>query len=113
MPETVSTVLVINQDVSLAEAIHKILAKEGYRVFFIPDLKQACARLGQEGFGLVIADLGQLEQLGEKSRSETDWSSWPPIVLLADYVEENFTNLLWKGLKNSVIVRSRSAGRNC
>src|SRR4030065_1964860 len=105
MRETVSTVLVINQDVSLAEAIHKILAKEGYRVFFIPDLKQACTRLGQEGFGLAFADLGQLEQLGEKSRSETDWSSWPPTVPLADYLEENFTNLLWKGLQNTVVLK--------
>src|SRR3972149_6618316 len=105
MPETVSTVLVINQDLSLAEAIHKILAKEGYRVFFIPDIKQACSRLAQEKFNLAIADLGQLEQLGEKSRCETDWSKWPPIVLLADYVEENLANLFWKGFKNSVAIK--------
>lgn len=105
MPETVSSVLVINQDVSLAEAIHKILAKEGFKVFFIPDLKQACSRLEGEEFNLVIADLNQMEQLGEKSRIETDWSKWPPIVLLADYVEGDFTPLLWKGLKNSVVVK--------
>ena len=105
MPQTVSTVLVINQDLSLAEAIHKILAKEGYRVFFIPDIKQACARLAREEFSLAIADLGQLEQLGEKCRCETDWSKWPPIVLLADYVEENLANLFWKGFKNSVAIK--------
>ena len=105
MPQTISTVLVINQDLSLAEAIHKILAKEGYRVFFIPDIKQACARLAREKFNLAIADLGQLEQLGEKSRCETDWSKWPPIVLLADYVEENLANLFWKGFKNSVAIK--------
>ena len=105
MPQTASTVLVINQDLSLAEAIHKILAKEGYRVFFIPDIKQACARLAREKFNLAIADLGQLEQLGEKSRCETDWSRWPPIVLLADYVDENSANLFWKGFKNSVAIK--------
>ena len=105
MSEQISKVLVVNQDVSLAEAIHKILAKEGYRVFYLPDFYQACSRLKMEHFSLAIADLNQLELLGEKSRAETDWSLWPPVILLTDYVEKNFDHLLWKGFKKSEVIK--------
>jgi pyruvate ferredoxin oxidoreductase gamma subunit len=105
MPETAPCVLVINRDVSLAEAIHKILAREGYRVFFFADLAQAKDRLQKEGCTLVVADLEFLEQMGEKGRAQIDWSTWPPVVFLSDYVEENFNRLLLRGFKKSSVVK--------
>src|SRR3990172_9483968 len=91
MSEQISKVLVVNQDVSLAEAIHKILAKEGFRVFYLPDFYQACSRLKMEHFSLAIADLNQLELLGEKSRAETDWKLLEAVEKLKDDLKESPT----------------------
>jgi pyruvate ferredoxin oxidoreductase gamma subunit len=105
MSNSGSAVLIINQDFSLAEAIHKILTKGGFRVFYLPDFRHLKARMKKERFSLIIADLTQLESTGERSISQIDWPSLPPMIFLTDYQESNLGTPLSNLIQKSYMIK--------
>lgn len=82
-----STILVVDDDPAILEAVHVVLDTAGLRVVTLDDPAQFWAVLAEEGPDLVILDLDMPNVSGDELcrvvRSDPDWAGLPILFLTA------------------------------
>src|SRR5437764_12900888 len=82
------TILVVDDEVAIAEAVRARLESEGYRVLTAGDGPSALERVAEAHPALVVLDLMLPGMDGLEVCREMQRQTWPPVLLLTPRADE-------------------------
>jgi len=97
-PQIHSSILIVEDDPTIREALSRILQQEGWRVGAVSDRKSALEYIGKDKPGLMILDISLDEKEGYdllfEIKKNKDWSAIPIIIFTAKSISQEGYDVL-------------------